>query len=104
MERGVHMCGSGVGVRFVATKVSRVRACLIHESFWAPSIEDDALNMICLGGLVVGHALAWEFVRTFLGRAIQRHKRHRRRLAKVAVLETRSMSQPTRVSQPDLRR
>lgn len=88
VDRGVAICGSGVGACVVANKVAGVRACLIHETFSAhQGVEDDDLNMLCLGGLVVGHALAWELVRTFLTARFSGAERHRRRLAKVAVLE-----------------
>ena len=88
VERGVAICGSGVGASVVANKVVGVRACLIHETFSAhQGVEDDDLNMICLGGLVVGHALAWELVKTFLAAQFSGAERHRRRLAKVAELE-----------------
>jgi ribose 5-phosphate isomerase B len=90
VERGVAICGSGVGASVVANKVAGVRACLIHETFSAhQGVEDDNLNMICLGGLVVGHALAWELVQTFLAARFSGAERHRRRLAKVAELESR---------------
>jgi len=89
VERGVAICGSGVGASVVANKVAGVRACLIHDSFSAhQGVEDDDLNLICLGGLVVGHALAWELVKTFLVARFTGAERHRRRLAKVAELET----------------
>jgi RpiB/LacA/LacB family sugar-phosphate isomerase len=88
VERGVAICGSGVGASVAANKVAGVRACLIHESFSAhQGVEDDNLNMICLGGLVVGHALAWGLVQTFLAARFSGAERHRRRLAKVADLE-----------------
>ena len=88
VERGVAICGSGVGATVAANKVAGVRACLIHENFSAhQGVEDDDLNVICLGGLVVGHALAWELVQTFLGARFSGAERHRRRLAKVAELE-----------------
>lgn len=90
VERGVAICGSGVGASVVANKVTGVRACLIHETFSAhQGVEDDDLNMICLGGLVVGHALAWELVKTFLAARFSGAERHRRRLAKVAEIENR---------------
>src|SRR5664280_141777 len=90
VERGVAICGSGVGASVVANKVAGVRACLIHETFSAhQGVEDDDLNMICLGGLVVGHALAWELVETFLAARVSGAERHRRRLAKVADLENK---------------
>jgi ribose 5-phosphate isomerase B len=87
-ERGVAICGSGVGASVAANKVPGVRACLIHESFSAhQGVEDDEMNMICLGGRVVGPAFAWELVRTFLAAKFSGVERHRRRLAKVAELE-----------------
>ena len=88
VKRGVAICGSGVGASIVANKVSGVRACLIHESFSAhQGVEDDDLNMICLGGLVVGHALAWELVHIFLAAQFSGAERHLRRLAEVKKLE-----------------
>jgi ribose 5-phosphate isomerase B len=88
MERGIAICGSGVGASVAANKVPGVRACLIHETFSAhQGVEDDDLNVICLGGLVVGHALAWELVQTFLAARFSGAARHRRRLAKIAELE-----------------
>ena len=92
VHRGVAICGSGVGASVVANKVAGVRACLIHETFSAhQGGEDDDLNMICLGGLVVGHALAWELVRTFLAARFSGADRHRRRLAKVVELEKKEI-------------
>jgi ribose 5-phosphate isomerase B len=88
VQRGVAVCGSGVGASVAANKVPGVRACLIHETFSAhQGVEDDDLNLICLGGLVVGHALAWELVQTFLAARFSEAERHRRRLAKVTDLE-----------------
>ncbi len=88
VERGIAICGSGVGASLAANKVPGVRACLIHEIFSAhQGVEDDDLNVICLGGLVVGHALAWELVQTFLAARFSGAERHRRRLAEVADLE-----------------
>jgi len=88
VHRGIAICGSGVGACVAANKVAGVRACLIHETFSAhQGVEDDDLNFLCLGGLVVGHAAAWELVRTFLSARFSGAERHRRRLAKIAVLE-----------------
>lgn len=88
VTRGVAICGSGVGACVAANKVPGVRACLIHETFSAhQGVEDDDMNMICLGGRVVGPALAGELVRTFLQAAFGGAERFRRRLAKVAALE-----------------
>ena len=73
-----------------ANKVPGVRACLIHECFSAyEGAENDDMNVICLGGHVVGNAVAWELVRTFLQERFSGAERHRRRLAKVARLESR---------------
>jgi ribose 5-phosphate isomerase B len=87
--RGVAICGSGVGACVAANKVDGVRACLIHETFSArQGVEDDNLNVICMGGLVVGRAAAWELLQAFIGARYSGAERHRRRLAKVALLET----------------
>jgi ribose 5-phosphate isomerase B len=89
VDRGVAICGSGVGACIAANKVPGVRACLIHECFSArQGVEDDNMNVICLGGKVVGSALAWELVRIFLQARFSGAERHRRRLAKVAILES----------------
>jgi ribose 5-phosphate isomerase B len=89
VERGIAICGSGVGASVAANKVKGVRACLLHESFSArQGVEDDNVNMICLGGRVVGHGLAWELVRIFLAARFSGAERHCRRLAKVAALES----------------
>ena len=88
MDRGIAVCGSGVGACVAANKIAGVRACLIHENFSAhQGVEDDDLNMICLGGQVVGLADAWELVQTFLAASFSGEERHRRRLAKVGALE-----------------
>ena len=88
VDRGVGICGSGVGASVCANKVAGVRACLIHENFSAhQGVEDDDLNLICFGGLVAGHALAWELTQTFLAAQFTGTERHRRRLAKVVNLE-----------------
>ena len=90
VARGVAVCGSGVGACIVANKVPGVRACLIHETFSArQGVEDDNLNVICLGGRVIGDALAWELVKTFLDARFSGAERHCRRLAKVAEIESR---------------
>ena len=88
LDRGVAVCGSGVGACVAANKVAGVRACLIHENFSArQGVEDDNLNVICLGGLVVGHETAWGLVQTFLAARFSGAERHLRRLAKVTALE-----------------
>jgi ribose 5-phosphate isomerase B len=86
--RGIAICGSGVGASIAANKVPGVRASLINETFSArQGVEDDDMNLICLGGLVVGNALAWELVQSFLAAKFTGATRYRRRLDKVAELE-----------------
>jgi ribose 5-phosphate isomerase B len=91
VDRGVAVCGSGVGASVCGNKVPGVKACLINDTFSArQGVEDDNLNMICLGGRVVGHSLAWELVQTFLAARFSGAARHCRRLAKVAALESQA--------------
>ena len=88
VARGVALCGSGVGACVVANKVPGVRACLIQDPFAArQGVADDDLNVLCLGGLVTGPALAWELVRIFLAARFSGGERFRRRLDKVAGVE-----------------
>jgi ribose 5-phosphate isomerase B len=89
VDRGVGICGSGVGASIAANKIAGVRAGLVDENFSAhQGVEDDDLNMICFGGLVIGHALAWELTQTFLAARFNGAERFRRRLEKVAHLES----------------
>jgi ribose 5-phosphate isomerase B len=89
VPRGIAICGSGVGASVCANKVAGVRAGLIHESFSAhQGVEDDDLNMICFGGLVIGQALAWELTQIFLAARFTGAERFCRRRAKVAALES----------------
>ena len=86
VSRGLAICGSGACV--VANKIPGVRAALITESFSAhQGVEDDNMNVMCLGGQVTGEAQSWELVRTFLSAQFKGDERFRRRLAKVAALE-----------------
>jgi ribose 5-phosphate isomerase B len=88
VDRGIALCASGVGASIAANKVAGVRACLVQDAFTArQGVEDDDLNVLCLGGLVVGEALAWELVERFLAADFRGDERFRRRLAKVASLE-----------------
>lgn len=90
VARGVAVCGSGVGASIAANKVPGVRAALIHDGFSAhQGVEDDDMNLVCLGGRVVGHALAEELMQTFLAARFSGAARHRRRLGKVAAIEKR---------------
>lgn len=88
VERGIAICGSGVGASIAANKVSGVRAALINNYFSAhQGVEDDDMNMICLGGWITGFASAKEFVLTFLNATFTGEERHLRRLQKVSELE-----------------
>ena len=91
--RGIAVCGSGVGASFAANKVTGVRSALIHESFSAhQGVEDDDMNLLCLGGRVVGSALAWEIIQTYLAAHYTRNERFERRLAKVAAIECKEQT------------
>ena len=88
LDRGVAVCGSGVGASVCANKIINVRACLIEDHFSAKQgVEDDNLNLICLGGRIEGPELAWDLVQTFLNAKFTNEDRHVRRLRKVAALE-----------------
>lgn len=86
--RGLAICGSGVGACVAANKVHGVRAALIEDSFSAhQGVEDDDMNVMCLGGLVTGVALSWEIVQAFLAAHFEGSERFKRRLEKIAVIE-----------------
>jgi len=88
VDRGVAVCGSGVGATVCLNKIKGVRACLIEDHFSAKQgVEDDNLNVICLGGRIEGPELAWDLVQTFLAAQFSQAPRHVRRLSKVAALE-----------------
>jgi len=88
VERGVAVCGSGVGACVCANKIKGVRACLIEDHFSArQGVEDDHLNLICLGGRLEGPELAWDLLQAFLAAEFSQEPRHLRRLGKVAALE-----------------
>jgi ribose 5-phosphate isomerase B len=84
VQRGIAVCGSGVGACLAANQVRGVRACLINETFSArQGVEDDDLNLICLGGQVIGPAVAWEIIQVFLTARFVAVERHVRRLKEV---------------------
>lgn len=90
VTRGLAICGSGVGACVAANKVFGARAALITDSFSAhQGVEDDDMNVMCLGGLVTGRALAWDLAQAFLGARFSGAERFRRRLGKVAAVERR---------------
>ncbi len=88
VERGIALCGSGVGASVCANKIAGVRAALIPDHFSArQGVEDDHINIICLGGRTVGAAVAWDLVQTFLDAEFSQAERHLRRLGKVTARE-----------------
>ena len=91
VARGVAICGSGVGASVCANKVTGARACLIHDHFSAKQgVEDDHMNILCMGGRTVGPEVAWDLVLTFLTAEFSQAPRHLRRLSKVALLEVKT--------------
>ena len=90
VTRGLAICGSGVGAGVAANKVPGARAALITDPYSAhQGVEDDDMNVMCLGGRVTGHALAWDLVQTFLSARFKGTERFKRRLAKTAELESK---------------
>jgi ribose 5-phosphate isomerase B len=87
-ERGVIVCGSGAGVSVAASKVPGIRAATVHDTYTAhQAVEHDDLNVLCLGGRVVGVEVAREVVRAFAAATFSGEERHRRRLGKVDAIE-----------------
>jgi ribose 5-phosphate isomerase B len=88
VARGLAICGSGVGASVAANKIPGVRAALITDPFSAhQGVEDDDMNVMCLGGWVVGNALAWDLVQTFLSARFKAMDRFKERLVKISGLE-----------------
>lgn len=88
IERGVAICSSGVGATIAANKIIGVRAGLIHDIYSAhQGVEDDDMNVCCLGGQIIGPALALELIAKFLSARFNGAEHHSRRLAKVHALE-----------------
>jgi ribose 5-phosphate isomerase B len=88
VERGVAICGSGVGASVCANKIQGIRAGLVHDHFSArQGVEDDHMNVICMGGRTVGPCVAWDLVETFLAAGLSQAERHLRRLSKMASME-----------------
>lgn len=87
-ERGILLCGSGVGACVAANKVRGVRACVCHDTYSAgQGVEHDDMNVLCLGGRIIGPAVIGDLVRAFLGAGFSGEERHVRRLDKVLRLE-----------------
>jgi len=88
VEHGVAICGSGVGASVCTNKIKGVRAALIHDHFSAKQgVEDDHMNILCMGGRTVGSEVAWDLVEAYLAAEYSQAERHLRRLGKVAALE-----------------
>ena len=91
VSRGIAICGSGVGACFAANKIDGIRAALINDYFSAhQGVEDDDMNLICLGGRVTGYAAAQEYITAFLDAKYIGAERHERRLQKVKMLEQKT--------------
>jgi len=89
-ERGVLICGSGVGASVAVNKLPGIRGGLCHDSYSAhQGVEHDNMNVLVLGARVIGYALAEDLVRHFLGATFTNEERHRRRLEKIAAMEKR---------------
>ncbi len=87
-QRGVLVCGSGVGAAIAANKIAGVRACMCHDTYSArQGVEHDDMNVLCLGARVIGPQLALELVRAFVAARFSGEERHQRRLDKVNALE-----------------
>ncbi len=100
-ERGILICGSGVGASVAANKLPGIRAGLCHDTYSAhQGVEHDDMNVLVLGGRVVGTELARELVRAFVGAKFAHEERHERRLEKIRVLEHGSPRPAARDPEP----
>ncbi len=91
VDRGIVICGSGVGASWAADKVKGIRAGLCHDHYSVrQGVEDDDMNVLCLGGRAMGIEVAWDHAQTFISAVFSGAERHRRRLAKVGALEQQS--------------
>lgn len=89
-ERGIVLCGSGVGAGIVANKVRGIRAGICHDTYSAhQGVEHDDMNVLVVGARIIGSEVAKEIVRSFLGARFTEEERHRRRLAKLLAVESR---------------
>jgi RpiB/LacA/LacB family sugar-phosphate isomerase len=90
VERAVLICGSGVGASVAANKFRGIRAGLCHDTYSAhQGVEHDHMNVLVLGGRVIGEALARELVGAFVGAKLSQESRHLRRLAKIEAIEAK---------------
>jgi ribose 5-phosphate isomerase B len=87
-ERGILVCGSGVGASVAASKLAGIRAAICHDTYSAhQGVEHDDMNVLCLGSEVIGAELSGELVRTFLGAKFDGGERYVRRLEKIKEME-----------------
>jgi ribose 5-phosphate isomerase B len=97
-ERGLLVCGSGVGVSVAANKIPGIRAGLCHDTYSAhQGVEHDDMNVLVLGSRIIGEKLAEDLVKSFLGAKFTSEERHLRRLNKVKAMEAKYSITPTRV-------
>jgi ribose 5-phosphate isomerase B len=94
VERGIMVCGSGVGAAVAANKLPGIRACVCHDTYSAhQGVEHDEMNVLTMGSLVVGRQLAFELVRSYLEATFSGAERHVRRIAKIRALEEKYLGQ-----------
>jgi ribose 5-phosphate isomerase B len=92
-DRGILVCGSGVGVSVAANKIAGIRAAICHDTYSArQGVEHDDMNVLCIGARVIGPDLAFEIVRSFLAACYQPAERHARRLEKMLQMERNGLS------------
>jgi ribose 5-phosphate isomerase B len=93
IDRGILVCGSGVGVSVAANKFPGIRASLCHDTYSArQGVEHDDMNVLCIGARVIGPELAFEIIKAFLGASYSPHPRHARRLDKIESIENRVLA------------
>ncbi|MFG0290842.1 MAG: ribose 5-phosphate isomerase B [Rhodopirellula sp. JB044] len=87
-DRGLLICGSGVGVSVAANKITGIRAAICHDTYSAhQGVEHDDMNVLCIGGRIIGSELAFEIIKAFLSARYTPEERHARRLQKIVALE-----------------
>jgi len=93
IDRGILVCGSGVGVSVASNKFPGIRASLCHDTYSArQGVEHDDMNILCIGARVIGPELAFEIIKAFLGAKYAPQPRHARRLDKILAIEQRVLA------------
>jgi len=88
VDKGIVVCGSGVGVSVAANKIPGIRAAICHDTYSArQGVEHDDMNVLCIGGRIIGSELAFEIVQAFLNASYVPEARHAQRLEKVLEIE-----------------